>query len=300
MNQQSTSEVVTRLRKQEEEDRLKMMLQKLTEEMRAQHYGNEISSTKDIPEEVVVAKEDTKDYKTRLSLPTSTPKENTRRSTPSLLVTEAANKSSGSSKNNSVVSKISNEESAASFMSKASSKSKVRDHHHTYESKSVKSVDTIPSKSLRSQVEQVSFRHQQVLDSIKSCQPDILDGPNILTYEKSWTAKPDNFNVMSTARRVLKSEDDHKTQDGSDRTDDDNDEKVSEINHDLTLSEGPLNTDSESDSDYKKSNFSGEKSKSISQKEFDELPVRDKSRPPEKVLYILQDFSELEFYCSSS
>ena len=171
MNQQSTSEVVMRLRKQEEEDRLKMMLQKLTEEMRAQHYGN------DITEEAVVAKEETKDYKTLLSLPTSTPKENTR-STPSLLVTEAANKNSGSTKNNSVVSKISNEESAASFISK-SSRSKV---HHSHDSKSVKSVGN-PSKSLRSQVEQVSFRHQQVLDSIKNSQPDLLDGPDIVQAE---------------------------------------------------------------------------------------------------------------------
>ena len=262
MNQQSTGEVVMRLRKQEEEDRLKLMLQKLTDEMRAQHYGNN-----DISDEVVVVKEKTKDHKTVLSLPpSSTPKENTR-STPSLLVTEATNKNSGSTKNN----KNFNEESSISTKSSKS-------NFQNLESKSEKQ-----SKSLRSQVEQMSFRHQQVLNSIKNCQPDLLDAPEIVSYERSWSAKPDNFNVMSTARRVLKSEDyeSEEIQEESEKIDD----KLSgEINNDLTLSEGPLNTDSDSGSDYKKSNSEFEKSKSISRREFDDLPVRERSTPHEKVV----------------
>ena len=88
---------------------------------------------------------------------------------------------------------------------------------------------------------------------------------------------------MSTARRVLKPEEDFNDQEKSERNED---EKLSEINNDLTLSEGPLNTDSDTDSEFKKSNSSGEKAKSISRKELDDLPVRDKSGPPNKVSYI--------------
>ena len=249
-NQQSTSDVVLRLRKQEEEDQLKIMLQKLTDEMKAQHYypgyeeGGE-STLLPEPEEHMLS-------------PTPV-KENTKLTSSYLLVTEEeAAKTNISTKNNSEKSvAISQLENSRTPPPQLVGK---------------------PKTDFKSQLEKISVKHKEVINTIKACEPDLIVTPRRRPIKppKQPLKMPDNFNVMSSAMRQSQSYyDDH-----------DKDPQcvvaaaLEDKSSDLTVSEGPLLSDC-SESTVSKSKKAG--SKSATNADMDDIPVRDSSTPIQKV-----------------
>ena len=262
-NQQSTSDVVLRLRKQEEEDQLKIMLQKLTDEMKAQHYylGHEEGGESTLlpePEEHMLS-------------PTPV-KENTKLTSPNLLVTEEAtdistknNSRKGSSKDKSVA--LSQFEGGFSHVQSKTTQSEERATPNSQPAAG-------KPNTFKSQLEKISVKHKEVINTIKACEPDLIATPK----KPKKPLMPDNFNVMSSAMR-------RKLQDQSYDDDDHRNQALEqeEKSIDLTVSEGPLLSDY-SDSTVSKSKKGSKSARSTSSKnDIDDIPVRDSSTPIEKV-----------------
>ena len=263
-NQQSTSDVVLRLRKQEEEDQLKTMLQKLTDEMKAQHYlgyeGESTIETTLLPEE--------QNHMLSLTLV----KENTKLTSPNLLVTEEAtnistknNSRKGSSKDKSVA--LSQFEGGFSHVQSKTTQSEERATPNSQPAAG-------KPNTFKSQLEKISVKHKEVINTIKVCEPDLIATPK----KPKKPLMPDNFNVMSSAmRRKLQDQsydDDHHRNQALEQE---------EKSIDLTVSEGPLLSDY-SDSTVSKSKKGSKSARSTSSKnDIDDIPVRDSSTPIEKV-----------------
>ena len=239
--QQSTSEVVLRLRKQEEEDQLKLMLQKLTDEMKAQHYPSErvqeksTSLTKGVKENTLVTSADS-------------------------LVTEAEVASNKSSTKNNISSRLiaANEKSVSPIQSVSQVKLKTRP------------TPTEANQTFKSKLEQVRMKHSQVMNTIKTREPDLIVRPVAEIFQpKKSLPKPDEFNVMSSAMRQSWKQDEPPSS---------KEDKSIGDGGDLTVSEGPLLSDSETVVSAALKSVGQCKTLSSS-KDIDDVPVRDRSTP---------------------